>query len=357
MPESILSPRALNRALLARQLLLERVSQPVPAVLQALGGIQNQYALNAYIRLWSCVADFERSDLDRAYKEGRAVQGTLMRGTIHTVAAADYHPFVSAIRRSQQAWAARVHGSAGTDREQLLARVRESLRGRSLNRNDYIFLRGDASDAAWATINTDAEVVRVPPSGTWAQRRAHLYGLADDLLGRHEDVPADQALEYLVRRYLAGFGPASARDVATYTGVPATTLKPVLQKMELVQLQSADGTTLLDVAGAPLPDADSPAPVRFLPTWDAMLLVHARRTAVLPEKYRPLIFNSKAPFSFHTFLVDGQVAGTWRHEGGRIVPAPFAELPAADQSAVDDEAQRLAGFFARATTGYPIAAP
>jgi len=91
--------------------------------------------------------------------------------------------------------------------------------------------------------------------------------------------------------------------------------------------------------------------VRFLPTWDAMLLVHARRTTVLPEKYRPLIFNSKAPFSFHTFLVDGQVAGTWRHEGGRIVPAPFAELSAADQSAVDDEAERLAGFFARATTG------
>jgi len=333
VPEPILSPRALNRALLARQLLLERVSQPVDAVLQALGGIQNQYALNAYIRLWSCVEDFERSDLDRAYEEGSVVQGTLMRGTIHTVAAADYHPFISAIRRSQQAWAARVYGDKGTDREQLLARVRESLRGRSLGRNDYIALRGDASDAAWASIDTDAELVRVPPSGTWARRRAHLYGLADDLLGRHEEVPADQALEYLVRRYLTGFGPASARDVATYTGVPATTLKPVLQKMELVQLQSADGTALLDVAGAPAARRGQPS--------SGALPAHLGRDAAgtRPSNHRPA---REVP------TADLQQQGTVllsylprRRSGGRYVaPRRRTDRPGALRRAVSSRSVR-----------------
>ena len=106
------------------------------------------------------------------------------------------------------------------------------------------------------------------------------------------------------------------------------------------------GKELLDLAGLPLPDADTPAPVRFLPVWDASLLVHARRTGILPEEHRSRIFNTKTPHSVDTFLVDGRVAGTWRNEDGRISLKPFAELPSRTMDELRDEADRLEAFFA-----------
>jgi len=106
------------------------------------------------------------------------------------------------------------------------------------------------------------------------------------------------------------------------------------------------GAELVDLPRAPLPDPATPAPVRFLPTWDATLLVHARRTQVLPERFRPLVFSTKTPHSVPTFLVDGQVAGTWRHEHGRVVTQSFEPLPAAAGREVAGEAERLAAFLA-----------
>jgi len=102
---------------------------------------------------------------------------------------------------------------------------------------------------------------------------------------------------------------------------------------------------LIDLPRAPLPDADTPAPVRFLPTWDATLLVHARRTQILPEQYRPLVFNTRTPHSVPTFLIDGAVAGTWRVERDRVELKPFEPIPKSVRPEVDDEAQRLAAFF------------
>ena len=114
--------------------------------------------------------------------------------------------------------------------------------------------------------------------------------------------------------------------------------------MELARFEDENGGELLDLAGLPLPDPDTPAPVRFLPTWDATLLVHARRTGILPERLRPLIFNTKTPHSVPTFLVDGNVAGSWRYEKGRVATQPFEPLSAAVRRAVNDEADRLAAF-------------
>jgi len=112
------------------------------------------------------------------------------------------------------------------------------------------------------------------------------------------------------------------------------------------RFRDEDGGELVDLPRAPLPDADTPAPVRFLPTWDATLLVHARRTGILPEEYRPRIFSTKTPHSLGTFLVDGAVAGTWRYERERIVIDPFARLSRATKLELDDEAERLAAFHA-----------
>lgn len=314
--------------------------------MEQLAGIQNQYAPNAYIRLWSCLAGFRREDLTAAYESGAVVQGTLMRGTIHTVSAADYHRLLAGIRRSLQQWAGRVYRGDASGRQEVLRRLRRELAGRSVRRAELQALLEGVDATIRGTINTDAELLRVPPSGTWARRRADTYALADDVLGVHEDVADEAGLAHLVGRYLAGFGPAALGDIASFTGVPKTILKPVLLALDLRRYRADSGSELLDVPGGPLPAEGTPAPVRFLPTWDATLLVHARRTGVLPEQYRPLIFNSKIPPSLPTFLVDGRVAGTWRWASGEIRLAPFEGVSAQARAELEEEAHRLAAFHA-----------
>ena len=345
MTAEVLSQRRLNRALLARQLLLERATLPVPKALERIGGIQNQYAPNAYIRLWSCLDGFARDDLTRAYERGTVVQGTLMRGTIHTVSARDYGSFREAIREPMQTWARRVHRGDDAGRPALLRRVRAALSGRNVARAELHALRGDAGAAAWQTVDIDAGLLRVPPSGTWERRRADVYALAEDRLGSATIEPG-QALQHLVRSYLRGFGPASVSDVSSYCGVPLTTIRRAIEGTSLRRFRDEGGGELLDLPRAPLPDADTPAPVRFLPTWDATLLVHARRTLILPEEHRPFIFNTKMPPSYPTFLVDGQVAGTWKYADGQVRVTPFAPLPPPVEDEVRAEADRLAALHA-----------
>jgi hypothetical protein len=181
-------------------------------------------------------------------------------------------------------------------------------------------------------------MVRVPPSGTWERRRADLYGLADEWLPKPE---LTDPLEHLVARYLTGFGPAAKADIANWAGLTAADVEPALAG--LVTYEAEDGTTLYDLSDQPLPPEDTPAPVRFLPTWDAVLLVHARRALILPEEHRPKVFNTKMPQSIGTFLVEGQVKGAWRPDG---TIEPFAPLTKAQRRAVDAEARRLIGFCA-----------
>ena len=188
-------------------------------------------------------------------------------------------------------------------------------------------------------------LVRVPPSGTWEQRRADLYATADAWIGPSTSTPAAGAA-HLVRRYLAAFGPASAKDVQSFTGLAATTVREAIEGIPIRRFRTEDGGELLDVPRAPLPDPATPAPVRFLPTWDATLLVHARRTQILPERFRSEIFDVKTPHSVPTFLVHGHVAGTWRFEGGRVTTTAFEPLPRAVRRELAEEAARLAAFHA-----------
>ena len=159
-------------------------------------------------------------------------------------------------------------------------------------------------------------------------------------------MPVDAARELLVTRYLRAFGPASAADVASFTGIPIGEVRTVLARCDLRWFRSEAGGELVDVPDGLLPEAGVPAPVRFLGTWDATLLVHARRTQLLPEAYRPRVFATSMPRSVPTFLVDGQVAGTWAYADGQVVTSPFHDLPAADRRAVEAEAERLAAFHA-----------
>ena len=343
-----LSQRRLNRALLARQHLLERTERPITRVLEDIGGLQTQYAPSGYIGLWTRLVDFRRAALSDALSSRDVIQATLMRVTIHMVSAADYWPLTIGIRRARREAFARVtrREIGSMDMPAAARAVREELASGPLRMDELtqrLVERGFHPRAAgWAGQWID--LVRVPPSGTWERRRADLYGLAVDWLPDPSDLTEQQGMVHVVRRYLGGFGPARPAEIANWAGVPVTAVDAALGELELARFEDEHGNELVDLLDAPLPEEDTPAPVRFLPTWDATLLVHARRTQILPESLRPLVFNTRTPHSTGTFLVDGQVAGTWRYEKGRVVAQSFQALPRGVARDVEDEAQRLTAF-------------
>jgi Winged helix DNA-binding domain len=324
-----LGQRELNRALLARQGLLERHDASPARVAERVGGIQAQYAPSIYIGLWSRAKGVRRSSVTRALEDRSLVQGTLMRSTLHAVSREDYWPLALAVREPRRTWWRRAT-KATLDMEAVAERAREALRSRALKRAELEALVGKE---AFHGLGLWLDMVRVPPSGTWERRRADLYALAEEWVGPpHEDAGR------LVRRYLEGFGPASRAEIASFTGVPTGEL----ELDGLPRFAAEDGATLHDVPGGPLPDAGTPAPPRFLPTWDATLLVHARRAVIIREEDRPRIFSAKTPQSFPTFLVDGTVAGTWRHEKGRVVLDPWRDV---DLAALEPERRALEQYL------------
>ena len=342
--ERVLTARELNRALLARQLLLERTRAPIPRALERMAGLQAQYAPSMYVGLWSRLEGFERDGLTRALERRSVVQATLMRATIHLVSRADYWPLEIGVKRARAEWTMRV-ATYRMPRRQLTAAartLRRGLDGGSLHRKEIEELLG--KDPARA-VGMELDLVRVPPAGTWERRRADLYAAAEDWLGPPPaGLTEEQGIELLVRRRLGGFGPATRNEVADWAGLPVALVAPHLERVATRHFRSEDGAQLVDLPRAPLPDPDTPAPVRILPTWDASLLVHARRSAILPEEHRPRIFNTKMPQSIGTFLVDGAVAGTWKLDDGRIRTEPFAKLDAAVRRELEDEAERLSDF-------------
>jgi hypothetical protein len=322
------------------------VRLPLPRVVERIGYIQNQWAQQGYIRLWTSVERFERDDLTRALHRRTVIQGTLMRETIHLVPRGDYALLAAAIRRSGQEWWRRVN-KVTIDMEPFARRAHDFFRGTTRSRKEVEeFLRSHdfPKQSIWG-FGHWVNLIRVPPSGTWEQRRAHTFALAEEWVGQL-DASEDDGIEHLVRRYLAAFGPATRNDIASWSGIPVTRLKPYLERLQLRRFRDERGRILLDVPRAPLPDPETPAPVRFLPTFDATLLTHARRAGILDENYRKVIFDVRAPHGLAPFLVDGRVVGLWKYERERIKLEPFERRPRAARKELDDEAERLAAFHA-----------
>jgi hypothetical protein len=339
--ERVLTRRELNRALLARQLLLERNRLPLPRAVERAGCLQTQYAPSGYIGLWSRVDGFERDDLTRALERRSVVQAMVMRNTIHVVSRRDYWPLIIAIREERKAWSRRAQGANDRDLERAAAGLRRLLADGPRRQAELAqsgFWR--PGTAIWV------DLVRVPPSGTWERRRADLYGLAEDWVGPEPALSEQEAREHLVRRYLGAFGPAPRTDIAKWAGMRVGSLAETLERLSLRRFRDNDGGELLDAPRAPLPPADTPAPARFLPTWDASLLAHARRSGILAEEHRARIFHVRNPQSERTFLVDGEVAGAWRVERGRMKLEPFGRLSREARSELIEEGERLAAFHA-----------
>jgi hypothetical protein len=339
MTERILTTRALNRALLARQLLLERSSLSIVDAIEQVGGLQTQYAPSGYVGLWTRLAGFRRASLTDALEDRSVIQATLLRTTIHMVSRREFWCYALGIRRSRRAWALRLPGAA--DEASLLAaadRIRAALADGPKSVKELDGLTGFIGNASlWV------DLVRVPPSGTWERRRADRLGLAEAWVGP-ADTTEDEGLAHLVRAYLRGYGPAPWRDIALWAGIPVTDAKRGGERLPLVRHRDEGGTELVDLPDAPLPDPDTPAPIRFLPHWDACLLVHARRTGILPEEHRGKVFRTKNPFSVGTVLVDGRVAAGWSLRDGRVEVVPYEEIGAADRRAIETERKALEAF-------------
>ena len=337
----MLTQAELNRALLARQLLLERRRLWLPRAVEQIGCLQNQYAPSGYVGLWTRIAGFERNALTRALERRALVQGTLMRNTIHVVSRADYWPLVIAVRTERMAWSRSVQRTDGRAVRRAAERLRRFLADGPRRQKEI------ADAGLWVPgVGIWLDLVRVPPSGTWERRRADLFGLAEDWVGPEPELGEEEAREHLIRRYLGAFGPAPQRDIANWAGMSVRALAGALERVPLRRFRDEAGRELVDVPRAPLPPAAAPAPVRFLPTWDATVLVHARRTGILAEEHRKRIFNVRNPQSERIFLVDGRVAGAWRYDSGRVTLEPFGRLARAARAELEDEAERLAAFHA-----------
>ena len=345
-PERQLSRRELNRALLARQGLLERARAPLPRMVERMGCLQAQYAPSMYVGLWTRLEGMARDDVTRALERRALVQGWLMRITVHLASRADYWPIALAVREARRkVWLRTRKGEVGdAEMPEAAEIVRRRLEDAGqLHRKDVVALVGKPRAEG---VGLWVDLVRVPPSGTWERRRADVFGLAEAWIGPPGDVTAEQGVALVVRRHLSAFGPTTRADVAGWAGLPAGDIEPALDALQLRRFRGPDGEELIDLPRAPLPDADTPAPVRFLPWFDATLLAHVRRTQILPEEYRPRVFNIKNPRSVAPFLVDGAVAGGWYPEDGRIVLDPFERIDRGTRRALDEEAERLAEFYA-----------
>ena len=341
--ERTLTRAHLLRALLARQLLLERSSASIPDALDQVAGLQTQYAPSGYVGLWSRLAGFERGFLTRALEDRSVVQATLMRATIHLVSAREHWRYASGVRQPRREWWLRAQRGRLTeqDAELAAARMRAALADgprsvKELGGEAAGFLGGQG---LWV------DLVRVPPSGTWERRRADRLALAETWVGPCDATEAEGA-EHLVRAYLRGFGPARWTDIAAWAGIPAPAALQAGEGLDLVRYRDEGGRELVDLRDAPLPDPDTPAPVRFLPHWDANLLVHARRTGILPEPFRPRVFSTRTPFSVGTYLVEGVVAGAWSVREGTVVLDPFETVSASVRREVEREREALEAFHA-----------
>jgi hypothetical protein len=341
--ERTLTRRHLNRALLARQLLLERSMLSIPEAVEQVGGLQTQYAPSGYVGLWTRLADFRREGLTDTLEQRRVVQATLMRTTIHVVSAREFWRYAMGVRQARREWALRIPGRKGDEASLIeeATRMREALGDGPRTVKEL----GELGAGFVGNLGLWVDLVRVPPSGTWAQRRADRLALAEDWVGP-TDSSEDEGLEHLVRSYLRAFGPAAWRDIASWAGISVSDARRGGERLTLARYRDEDGRELIDLENAPLPDPGTPAPVRFLPHWDANLLVHARRAGILPEDYRSKVFSIRNPFSVGTYLVDGVVAGAWSARDGRIELDPYEPLAAKDQRAVEQEREALEAFHA-----------
>jgi hypothetical protein len=350
--------RELNRALLARQGLLERIDAPLPDAVERIGAVQAQSWPAVAVALWSRVAGFTPDALHAAMEDGSLVNGLVHRGTVHLVSAREHPMYAGVFEGSGNAVPWRTKAERGPEADALLVAVREAAAGQVLTAADVAELAeawvAEHPDAipgeeleqqrksGWRTLLRCGDLVRVPSSGTWGSK-------APDAVTAAPEPKAEpgRALRDVVRAHLRAFGPAGADDVAQWIGWKVGPVKEALADVEGLQELQDGKRTIHDLAGAPRPDAEAEAPVRFLAAFDSVILAYApkRRTRIVPEGRFDAIYNRANLQIRPTFLVDGFVAGTWSSQvKGRkaaMTITPFGRLPRGARGALQAEGDAL----------------
>lgn len=367
MADRRLTDRELNRALLARQLLLKRAALSPVMAIERLAGLQAQWSPAPYVGLWSRLTKFTIADLEGALADRAVVKATLMRGTLHLVSAKDYPALSVATTRSRPArWApaARRLADADTIHRATVQHARTARTPEALA--DFLVTQGVTAELSrpmlWWLIASHGWLVHVPPSGTWTHRKAGDLIAADAWIRAAREPALDDALRVTVQRHLAAFGPATVDDISSWSSIRTPAIRVALEELgpKIRTFVDERGRQLYDLKGAPLPPADTAAPVRYLPKWDSTLLAYAapERVRILSEAHRKTVIAKNGDVA-QTILVDGMVAGTWsatvKTGEATIVVTPFGRLAKRDRLALIEEGERLARFVGATATSHSVA--
>ena len=349
--ERVLSTRELNRALLQRQLLLERRPLAARTAVERLGGLQAQSTPSPYLSLWARLEGFERDELTNALTRRRLVKALLQRGTLHVVAPRHYWAIMAVRHRlAAELWPASYEARLSAARIAEIAKlILAQLDGNELTFKEVGALlephavEGVPPTFLWRRVQGHTDVVHVPPSGIWGYGGQGVYTAAAGKVRGGPREPED-ALDEVVRTYLAAYGPATKQDVGQWAGIPR--VRPIAESLDRLALRTfanEDGKVLYDLPRAPLPDPETPAPPRLIPRFDNLVLSHADRSRILGDVAPSRIVTNNG-LVHATILVDGFVAGTWQLERGRVVLEPFGKLDAAVKRELRAEAERLEAF-------------
>jgi hypothetical protein len=353
MTAEVLERRALNRALLERQMLLGRHNLSALDAVERLAGMQAQEPDAPYLGLWTRLEDFEPDELARLISDRRVVRVPLMRSTIHLVSDRDclkLRPVIQPVLARAFSGSPFRRKLEGLDLDELLAAGLAYLEDRPRTRAELSALLAerwpdrDPLSLAYA-ITFLAPLVQVPPRGIWGESGQATWTTTESWLGRPLD-PTSSPDEIFLR-YLAAFGPATVADARAWSGLGG--LREVFERLrpQLITFRDERGRELFDVPGAPLPDPETPAPPRFLPAFDNALLSHNDRTRIIPEEHRKMLSRDRF---MRGVLLDGFACASWKTEqrGGKLtlVIEPFEPLTEENRDVLAREGERLLGFLA-----------
>jgi hypothetical protein len=360
--DRILTLRELNRATLLRQMLLSRESVSIPSAIERLVGLQAQQALAPFVGLWTRLPDFKRDDLASLIADHTVIKATLMRGTLHLATAQDYLWLRATLQPALTQGFEAIMKERGNafDYDKMAAAARIFIAEKPRTFADIsamlteLMPEGDLGAMRYS-VRMNVPLIQVPVDKGWSYPGNPQFTLAESWL--NQPIPTEADFRRLVFRYLAAFGPASVTDIQTWSGLPK--LKDALDKLkpELQIYRDEGKRELFDLPDMPLPDADEPAPERFLPEYDNLLLSHQKRTRVVADEYRKQVYLPGLRVA-STILVDGFVRGAWKIEQKKGVATltitPFAALTKQNRAALTDEGERLIRFIEADAKSYEV---
>jgi hypothetical protein len=346
-----LTTRALNRAALERQMLLRREKASIIDGIERLVALQAQLPNPPYVGLWTRLEDFRRDELTKLIEKRRVVRSTMMRATQHLVTARDYLRLRPVLQPMLDQRCRHNFGRAtsGIETAELVEAGRTMLEERPHTITELKARLAERwpkhdSNALGYSVQLLLPLIHIPPRGTWGMGGAVPAVLAEPYLGRR--MADDRSPAKMMLRYLAAFGPASVADVQEWSGVKGLRAVADALRPKLRILRDVQGRELLDLPDAPLPDPDTPAPPRFLPEYDNLILAYADRTRMLTREAQEAIWTRNGLLA--TALVDGTVAASWKivrdRKRATLAIDPVRRIAKSDRTALAEEGLRLLAF-------------